>query len=99
MDTKPCHEPLLRACHLVGGQAALARLLGVAPSTVNQWVTLVRPIPFERCLGIEAAVAAQVVCEELLPSFNWAALRKRGRARKRRGVAVSELAALDPAHA
>lgn len=33
------------ACDLAGGQASLARLLGVSVPTVNQWIHGVRPVP------------------------------------------------------
>ena len=38
-----------------GGQAALARLLGVSPQAVNQWVTGVRPVPPKHAIAIEKA--------------------------------------------
>jgi len=82
MDTKNRHEALYRACQIVGGQAALARILEVTPVTVNQWVHLQRPIPSERCPDIEEATSRQVMCEELLPSFRWDVLRKSVRTKK-----------------
>jgi DNA-binding transcriptional regulator YdaS (Cro superfamily) len=62
------------ACDLVGGQAALARLLGVKPPSVNQWVKDGK-IPIERCPAIEKATAGVVRCEDLRPDFDWAYLR------------------------
>ncbi len=38
-----------RACAVVGGQSAMARLLGVSPPSVNQWIKGVRQLPAERC--------------------------------------------------
>jgi len=40
---------------LKGGQAAMARLLGVKPQAVNQWAKGRRPIPARHVLAIEAA--------------------------------------------
>lgn len=36
-----------------GGQAALARELGISPQAVNQWVTGRRPVPVRWALQIE----------------------------------------------
>lgn len=81
MDTKKRHEALVRACDLVGGQAALARVLKVTPVSVHDWVHLKRPLPSEHCPVIEEATG--VTCEELLPAFRWDVLRKTsGRSKK-----------------
>lgn len=37
------------------GQAGIARLLGVTPQAVNQWVSSNRPVPPRHVLAIEAA--------------------------------------------
>lgn len=66
---------ILNACHLVGGQASLARSLGLSSPTINQWVMGVRPIPAERCPAIEKITAGAVTCEELRPDVDWAYLR------------------------
>ena len=52
--------PIVRACQVVGGQLALARLLGVQPPTVNQWCTGKRPVPIARCVPIEQATGGLV---------------------------------------
>ena len=44
-----------QACAVVGGQSAMARLLGVSPPSVNQWIKGVRQLPAERCPAIERA--------------------------------------------
>lgn len=67
MDLKPRHQALVIACAHVNGQAALARLLGVQPETVNQWVTLKRPIPPERCVAIESATDGAITRRDLRP--------------------------------
>lgn len=66
---------LKEACINLGGQALMARYLGVSPPTINQWVSGVRPIPAERCLEIEKITEGAVTCEELRPDVDWAYLR------------------------
>lgn len=66
---------LINACATFGGQAALARVLGVKPPTVNQWIKDDRPVPAERCIEIERATHGAVRCEELRPDVDWAYLR------------------------
>lgn len=68
-------EQLSVACEKIGGQAALARVLGVKPPTVNQWVNGDRPVPAERCPAIEKATGGVVRCEDLRPDVDWAYLR------------------------
>lgn len=66
---------LKEACLNFGGQASVARNLGVSPPTINQWVSGIRPIPAERCLEIEKLTGGAVICEELRPDIDWAYLR------------------------
>lgn len=73
---------ILKAAHQLGGQASLARAMGVQPPTVNQWVKGDRPIPAERCPQIEALTSGNVRCEELRPDVDWAVLRKPSRKAK-----------------
>lgn len=40
---------------LGAGQAGIARLLGVTPQAVNQWVSGTRPVPPRHVLVVEAA--------------------------------------------
>ena len=68
-------SPIERACYLAGGQARLARVLGVMAPTVNQWIKGIRPIPLDRCVDIEKATNQMVTCEELYPDLDWAYLR------------------------
>ena len=64
-----------RAAEIVGGQAKLARILGITPSMVSQWAIGIRPIPAERCPSIERATAGVVRCEDLRPDVDWTYLR------------------------
>lgn len=64
-----------KACGIIGGQTALARLIGIATPTVNQWVKNKRPVPAERCPSIERATNGAVRCEDLRPDVDWAYLR------------------------
>ena len=78
MEPKKPQTAIKAACRAVGGQAALARLLGLAPPTVNQWVSGQRQVPAERCPEIEKATLGAVTCEELRPDVDWAYLRSTG---------------------
>ncbi|HHH1259005.1 TPA: transcriptional regulator [Yersinia enterocolitica] len=69
------NSALKEACLNFGGQASIARRLGVSPPTVNQWISGARPIPAERCLEIEKITEGTVTCEELRPDVDWAYLR------------------------
>lgn len=75
MDKTKKHIAFDEACRLVGGQARMARILGVKPPTVNQWVHCVKPIPAEQCPKIEKAVNGAVICEELNHDVDWSYLR------------------------
>lgn len=59
------------ACDAVGGQAALARSLGIAGAVVNQWVSGFRPIPIKYCHAIERQTNGAVTCEDLRPEEPW----------------------------
>lgn len=69
-------NPVLRAAEHVGSQAALARLLGVTPSMVYQWIAGKRPVTAEQCPAIERATDGQVRCEDLRPDVAWGVLRR-----------------------
>lgn len=68
-------QAITQAASAVGGQAQLARLLGVTPPTVNQWISGTRQVPAERCPAIERATNGAVRCEELRPDVDWSVLR------------------------
>lgn len=54
-------------------QAELAKLLGIAPSFVNQWVSGKRPIPITICVEIEQKTNGKVTRKELRP-YDWKAI-------------------------
>jgi DNA-binding transcriptional regulator YdaS (Cro superfamily) len=58
---------ITRAAAILGSQVRLARLLGVTPPTVNQWVKGKRPVPIAKCVAIERATAGAVTRQELRP--------------------------------
>jgi DNA-binding transcriptional regulator YdaS (Cro superfamily) len=60
--------PLLKACHVVGGQSKLAQLVGVTPQAVHQWLARGRP-PVERVLAIEAATSGKIPRHHLRPDI------------------------------
>ena len=74
MDKK---EQIKKAAESAGGITALARMIGVTPPTIHQWISGIRPIPAERCPQIERATGGAVRCEDLRPDVDWAVLRGR----------------------
>lgn len=52
---------------LQGGQAALARAVGVKPQAVNQRVKGRRPVPPHHCRAIETATGGRVAVHDLRP--------------------------------
>lgn len=56
-----------KACAITGSQALLARLLGVTPAVVYQWVSGLRPVPVRYCAAIERATAGAVTRQDLRP--------------------------------
>jgi DNA-binding transcriptional regulator YdaS (Cro superfamily) len=82
-DVQP---PIARACAAIGGQAEMARALGITPAAVNQWCLGRREVPAERCPDIErltrTAAAAKfnqaliVTCEQIRPDVAWGVLRE-----------------------
>lgn len=62
-------HPIISAAAALGGQTQLARVLGVTPPAVNQWISGFRPIPVLQCPAIERATGVSV--EELRPDVCW----------------------------
>ena len=57
---------LAKARQAAGGRNAdLARLLGITPAAISQWVR----VPYRRALQIEARTAGRVTREELRPDL------------------------------
>jgi len=50
-----------------GYQANLAKLLGVKPQAIYQWVRGIRPVPIEYCLTIERVTGGLVTRSDLRP--------------------------------
>jgi DNA-binding transcriptional regulator YdaS (Cro superfamily) len=81
---------IARACVALGGQAELARALGITPAAVHQWCKGVREVPAERCptIELETRRAATekgdpsliVTCEQLRPDVGWSVLREQAAA-------------------
>lgn len=64
-------NPVEVAAKHLQGQANLARALGVAPPTVNQWIKEGRPVPEGRGAEIERLTGGVVTVEELCPDARW----------------------------
>lgn len=61
-------KPISLAVEAAGGkQSDLAKVLGVTPQAVNQWVLGTRPVPAQHCLAIEQATAGKVTRHDLRP--------------------------------
>ncbi len=67
-------DSLNNAIDIAGGQAALARKIGVVPQVVNNWVRRGN-VPAEHCPAIERATDGKVRCEALRPDVDWSVLR------------------------
>ena len=55
------------AVEAAGGQVALAKVLGVNPSLISQWVTKRLNVAARHCLAIEQATAGKVTRHDLRP--------------------------------
>jgi DNA-binding transcriptional regulator YdaS (Cro superfamily) len=70
--------PLSRAVDLVGGQAALARLLNTRQQAVWNWLNRGDRVPAEFCPAIERVTRERgqvITCEDLRPDVEWQVLR------------------------
>jgi len=56
-----------------GSQTELARAVGAQPQLVWQWSKGIRPVPVERCVGIERATSGAVTRKDLRPD-DWQAI-------------------------
>jgi len=76
------------ATAIVGGQAKLAKMIGVTPPTVYQWLKGARPVPATRCIAVEDATNGVVTRHDLRSDVFGQAPQKDGVAKhKRRKVA------------
>jgi DNA-binding transcriptional regulator YdaS (Cro superfamily) len=48
-------------------QADFARLIGVSPGLVYQWLEKIRPVSAEQCVAIEQATNGEVTRKDLRP--------------------------------
>ncbi|MCA3188308.1 MULTISPECIES: helix-turn-helix domain-containing protein [unclassified Cupriavidus] len=64
-----------RAIKAAGGAPAVARLFGINPVSVYDWINNNR-IPAERCPALERAGKSEVRCEEMRPDVDWGYLRE-----------------------
>ena len=53
MSTEIQISEVKKACELAGGQASLARALGLTPPTISQWASGERPVPIIQACAIE----------------------------------------------
>ena len=60
--------PIEKVISILGSQTILAKLIGVAPQSVHQWVTAGKP-PGNRVIEIEKLVHGKVSRTELRPDF------------------------------
>jgi len=78
-DTDP-KDALRRAAEILGGQAAVAAVLGYEDRrAVFPWFSTDRRFPAEHCPAIERATRERgqvVTCEELRPDVAWGVLRE-----------------------
>jgi len=64
-------NPIQAAAAAVGGQTALAAVLGLKQPTISEWARGDRPIPPDRCPAIERATEGKFQVEELRPDVRW----------------------------
>lgn len=62
---------LERACLDYGGQARVAKALGITQGAINQWVNGVRPIPPQRALELVELFGFKVRPEDLCADVRW----------------------------
>lgn len=62
-----------QAAKILGSQRELARLMGITPGAVSQWIA--SGVPVEHCPRIERLTGGVVRCEAMRPEVDWAYLR------------------------
>jgi len=82
-ELSPEKAALHRAAAILGGQAALAVLLGYRDRrNVWPWLNTTREFPAEHCPTVERLTREKgkpVLCEELRPDVEWVVVREHGR--------------------
>lgn len=72
MATKSAAPAVKKAAKILGGQAKLARALGIFPVNVANWITKDvsrhRPVPPAKCVAIEHLTGGKVTRRELRPN-------------------------------
>lgn len=59
------HDVVSEVIALAGGQAALAKALGISRAAVYQW----DKVPAERCIAVEEAIGGQVTRYQMRPDI------------------------------
>ena len=68
MKAKTQISAIQKACQIVGGQSALARIISVTPPTVNQWICEKRSVSARLAVAIEGATSGKVSRKDLRPN-------------------------------
>lgn len=71
MEQTNSENPVLRAARVAGGPSALARIAGVKPPVVHEWIGAGRPVPERRCVLIEQGLSGAVTRRDLRPDDWW----------------------------
>jgi DNA-binding transcriptional regulator YdaS (Cro superfamily) len=71
--------PIQKAVNIVGGQNAMARLLGLSQPHIYNWIKK-NKTPAQHCPKIERLTYGQVRCEDLRQDVEWRVLRNTIRA-------------------
>ena len=64
----PINTAAQQAAQILGGQSALAKVCGVTPQAVSQWINGARSVPSRRCVLIERATGGAVSRRDLRPT-------------------------------
>lgn len=62
---------LRKAIDSLGGTFAAAKLIGVRPPAISDWLSGKRPVPIKRCVQIEQLTQGAVTRKDLRPNDYW----------------------------
>lgn len=62
-------HPIITACNMLGGQARMAKALGITGPAIGQWVTGLRQVPLERCVQIQRMTSGAVTMDDMRPDM------------------------------